>query len=98
MRGLLLLNRGPRVSRRMRSAPKPSDLSPSDDEDDEICPLCCETLDVTDKNFFPCPCGYQVRRQSLSSRVGRQDPTAASSWVWCCLGVPLLLEPHKEQP
>lgn len=32
-----------------------------DDEDDEKCPLCCEDLDVTDRNFFPCPCGYQVR-------------------------------------
>jgi len=33
-----------------------------DDEDEEKCPLCCEDLDVTDRNFFPCPCGYQVRR------------------------------------
>jgi hypothetical protein len=36
-------------------------MSLSDDEDDEICPLCCEDLDVTDRNFFPCHCGYQVR-------------------------------------
>ena len=34
--------------------------SQSDDEEDEKCPLCCEDLDVTDQNFFPCPCGYQV--------------------------------------
>ena len=32
----------------------------SSDEEDEKCPLCCETLDITDQNFFPCPCGYQV--------------------------------------
>jgi hypothetical protein len=32
-----------------------------DDEDDEKCPLCCEDLDVTDRNFFPCSCGYQAR-------------------------------------
>ncbi|WIA38480.1 hypothetical protein OEZ86_001802 [Tetradesmus obliquus] len=24
------------------------------------CPLCIETLDDTDRDFFPCPCGYQV--------------------------------------
>ena len=31
----------------------------SDDEED-LCPLCIEPLDVTDKNFKPCPCGYQI--------------------------------------
>ncbi|AMD19986.1 HCL165Cp [Eremothecium sinecaudum] len=31
----------------------------SDDEED-YCPLCMETLDITDKNFKPCPCGYQI--------------------------------------
>lgn len=31
----------------------------SDDEED-YCPLCIETLDITDKNFKPCPCGYQI--------------------------------------
>ena len=24
------------------------------------CPLCMEDLDATDKNFHPCPCGYQI--------------------------------------
>ncbi len=24
------------------------------------CPLCMEELDVSDKYFKPCPCGYQV--------------------------------------
>lgn len=36
-----------------------SDFSVSEDEDD-ICPLCCEDMDITDKNFKPCPCGYQI--------------------------------------
>lgn len=36
-----------------------SDFSMSEDEDD-ICPLCCEEMDITDKNFKPCPCGYQI--------------------------------------
>ena len=31
-----------------------------DDEDVESCPLCIEELDLSDRNFFPCPCGYQV--------------------------------------
>jgi CCR4-NOT transcription complex subunit 4 len=31
-----------------------------DDEEEEVCPLCVEELDLTDKNFRPCPCGYQV--------------------------------------
>ena len=25
-----------------------------------MCPLCCEDLDISDKNFYPCKCGYQV--------------------------------------
>ena len=24
------------------------------------CPICCEDLDVTDSNFLPCPCGFQL--------------------------------------
>ncbi|UCS21636.1 uncharacterized protein HLK63_J02937 [Nakaseomyces glabratus] len=31
----------------------------SEDEED-YCPLCIEPMDITDKNFFPCPCGYQI--------------------------------------
>lgn len=30
------------------------------DDDTPTCPLCCETMDSTDLNFLPCPCGYQV--------------------------------------
>eukprot|EP00303_Exanthemachrysis_gayraliae_P002279 CAMPEP_0206007168 /NCGR_PEP_ID=MMETSP1464-20131121/5603_1 /ASSEMBLY_ACC=CAM_ASM_001124 /TAXON_ID=119497 /ORGANISM="Exanthemachrysis gayraliae, Strain RCC1523" /LENGTH=612 /DNA_ID=CAMNT_0053380659 /DNA_START=57 /DNA_END=1896 /DNA_ORIENTATION=- len=30
------------------------------EDDDTSCPLCMEDLDVTDRNFRPCPCGYQV--------------------------------------
>lgn len=33
----------------------------SDDEyDSNICPLCVEEMDLSDKNFLPCPCGYRV--------------------------------------
>ncbi len=31
------------------------------DSDEQVCPLCCEELDISDQNFLPCKCGYQVR-------------------------------------
>ena len=35
----------------------------SDNEDDEetFCPLCVEEMDLSDRNFLPCPCGYRVK-------------------------------------
>ncbi|KAL8949354.1 MAG: hypothetical protein Q9222_004528 [Ikaeria aurantiellina] len=30
------------------------------DESDDSCPLCVEEFDLSDKNFRPCPCGYQI--------------------------------------
>lgn len=32
----------------------------SSDEEDSDCPLCMEELDIADRNFRPCTCGYQV--------------------------------------
>eukprot|EP01035_Chromulina_nebulosa_P019893 gene19893-25848_t len=32
----------------------------SDSDDDLLCPLCVEPIDMADKNFIPCPCGYRV--------------------------------------
>ncbi|KNE63336.1 hypothetical protein AMAG_18989 [Allomyces macrogynus ATCC 38327] len=32
------------------------------EDDDLLCPLCCEEIDAVDKYFFPCPCGYQICR------------------------------------
>ncbi|KAJ3355353.1 transcriptional repressor general negative regulator of transcription subunit 4 [Entophlyctis luteolus] len=34
----------------------------SDSTEDMECPLCMEEIDVTDKYFKPCPCGYQICR------------------------------------
>ncbi|KAK4984838.1 transcriptional repressor general negative regulator of transcription subunit 4 [Elasticomyces elasticus] len=31
-----------------------------DDDEDETCPLCVEEFDLSDKNFRPCQCGYQI--------------------------------------
>ena len=28
--------------------------------EEEYCPLCIEEMDISDKNFKPCPCGYQI--------------------------------------
>lgn len=36
-----------------------NDTFSSDDEEDQ-CPLCIEDMDVTDKSFKPCPCGFQI--------------------------------------
>mmetsp|Transcript_19490 Transcript_19490/g.22302 ORF Transcript_19490/g.22302 Transcript_19490/m.22302 type:complete len:777 (-) Transcript_19490:631-2961(-) len=30
------------------------------EDSDFLCPLCCEELDISDRNFYPCKCGYQV--------------------------------------
>ena len=31
-----------------------------DEDEDMECPLCLEPLDITDRNFRPCKCGYQI--------------------------------------
>ncbi|OCK79992.1 hypothetical protein K432DRAFT_298662 [Lepidopterella palustris CBS 459.81] len=31
-----------------------------DEDEEEVCPLCVEEFDLSDKNFRPCPCGYQI--------------------------------------
>ncbi|KAI0405089.1 hypothetical protein F4802DRAFT_564261 [Xylaria palmicola] len=38
-------------------------MAPQDtyiDEEDDTCPLCIEEFDLSDRNFRPCPCGYQI--------------------------------------
>lgn len=29
-------------------------------EEGPLCPICCEVLDATDLNFYPCQCNYQI--------------------------------------
>lgn len=36
------------------------DMSFISEDEEDYCPLCLEKLDITDKNFKPCPCGYQI--------------------------------------
>ena len=45
----------------------------SDDEDEEVCPLCAENFDVTDKAFFPCPCEYQICLWCFDKLKGAAD-------------------------
>mmetsp|Transcript_1766 Transcript_1766/g.3929 ORF Transcript_1766/g.3929 Transcript_1766/m.3929 type:complete len:797 (+) Transcript_1766:78-2468(+) len=30
------------------------------DDSECVCPLCCEEMDISDQQFYPCKCGYQV--------------------------------------
>ncbi|ODV90334.1 hypothetical protein CANCADRAFT_2062 [Tortispora caseinolytica NRRL Y-17796] len=39
---------------------KSDGFSSSCDEDVEQCPLCIEDMELSDKRFKPCPCGYQI--------------------------------------
>ncbi|KAF0975117.1 hypothetical protein FDP41_005870 [Naegleria fowleri] len=35
-------------------------MSDYSSEEDTTCPICCEDLDITDKHFQPCPCGFKI--------------------------------------
>ena len=35
-------------------------MTEKDDEDTNLCPVCCGPMDETDIRLFPCPCGYQL--------------------------------------
>lgn len=40
-----------------------------DSDEDLDCPLCMEELDIADRNFRPCTCGYQVKFLCSSIRI-----------------------------
>ncbi|MBW0520439.1 hypothetical protein O181_060154 [Austropuccinia psidii MF-1] len=42
--------------------PWPEIDQPFETEDEDLCPLCMEELDISDLNFRPCPCGYRICR------------------------------------
>ncbi|KAI5119088.1 hypothetical protein M0805_004861 [Coniferiporia weirii] len=50
----------------------------SDEEaEDAECPLCLEEMDVSDLNFKPCPCGYQICRfcwHHIKENLNRRCP------------------------
>lgn len=53
-------------------------------------PLCIEEFDLSDINFRPCPCGYQVRNYARFLRKGKLT-------VSCPPGLPVLFQQYQEQ-
>lgn len=66
-------------------------------------PLCVEEFDITDRNFRPCPCGYQVKcrtsftiHSSFRVKIRSLDITEdADNVFW--IGLSILLPQHQEQ-
>lgn len=53
-------------------------------QDDVDCPLCLDTLDISDLNFKPCQCGYQVSGRVWVGVSGCEWVCeCASVQVWC---------------
>lgn len=38
----------------------PFDDDYSSEDEEDVCPLCIEEMDISDRSFKPCPCGFQV--------------------------------------
>ncbi|PQE21448.1 RNA recognition domain-containing protein [Rutstroemia sp. NJR-2017a BBW] len=52
-------------------------MAPQDsfiDEDEDTCPLCVEEFDLSDKNFQPCPCGYQFCFNNIKNNINGLCP------------------------
>ncbi|ODV97819.1 hypothetical protein PACTADRAFT_47670 [Pachysolen tannophilus NRRL Y-2460] len=43
------------------------------DEEEDLCPLCVEEMDLSDKNFKPCPCGYQICQFCYNNIISNPD-------------------------
>jgi len=54
-------------------------------------PLCVEEFDLSDKNFRPCPCGYQV-----SGEVIRLEERRFADHENFAAGLPVLLQQYQE--
>lgn len=59
----------------------PSDDSFISDDEEEYCPLCVEEMDISDKNFKPCPCGYQICQFCYNNL--RQNPQLVPKCPGC---------------
>ncbi|KZT67800.1 hypothetical protein DAEQUDRAFT_381300 [Daedalea quercina L-15889] len=57
----------------------------SDDEaEDAECPLCLEEMDISDLNFKPCPCGYQICRfcwHHIKENLNRRCPACRREYT-----------------
>ncbi|KAL7770186.1 hypothetical protein CFE70_000119 [Pyrenophora teres f. teres 0-1] len=45
-----------------------------DDDEEECCPLCVEEFDLSDRNFRPCPCGYQFCYNNIKTTMNGLCP------------------------
>lgn len=50
----------------------------SDTEEESFCPLCVEEIDLVDKNFLPCPCGYRVSSLYYNCKCSSLRPSEHS--------------------
>ncbi|TIA88947.1 hypothetical protein E3P81_03188 [Wallemia ichthyophaga] len=56
----------------------------SDDEEDRDCPLCLDEMDISDLNFKPCPCGYQICRfcwHRIKENLNRKCPACRREYT-----------------
>ena len=60
-----------------------------DDDEEETCPLCVEEFDLSDRNFRPCPCGYQVRLVFAYT-------TSSLCYADMMIDMPVLLQQHQD--
>lgn len=55
-------------------------------EDSNTCPLCEEEMDLSDRNFLPCPCGYRVISREIFSL-----------FLKCSIGMYVVLASHPRE-
>jgi len=68
-------------------------------EEDPECPLCMEEMDLSDINFKPCPCGYQVSSLSLSFLPPPSPPSIELTfWSFDTPDLSILSSSHPRQP
>ncbi|EFY90607.1 general negative regulator of transcription subunit 4 [Metarhizium acridum CQMa 102] len=58
-------------------------MAPQDsfiEEEEDVCPLCIEEFDLSDRNFRPCPCGYQNNMNGLCPACRRPYDEKTIEW------------------
>jgi CCR4-NOT transcription complex subunit 4 len=56
----------------------------SDSDEDDACPLCLDQLDLTDRHFKPCRCGYQICRFCWNRIMEESAITGSSAKCPAC--------------
>lgn len=75
------------------------------EDQDHVCPLCCEELDISDRQFFPCKCGYQVcmwcwhriREQETGLCPACRTPYGDDPHAFSAVDVEEVLKANKEK-